>query len=284
MKSDLGEDGIIRLLEASHQKRLAFVILGAGTYFQARNFTVQSYLPHPGVRLLLISTSTVYGTGYLDHAEDEIRDHLADVGQILFVPYALADRDAYAARAAERFARMQIECVSVHRAGNPKAAVARAQAIFIGGGNTFRLLKHLQDEDLVRLIRERVLAGMPYMGASAGSNVACPTIRTTNDMPIVEPQTLRALGVFPCQINPHYLDPIPGSTHMGETREERLLQYLEENEMPVIGLREGAMLRVRDGVVELRGIRGARIFVRGVSPYELASGSRIEMSNLVSPV
>jgi len=240
----------------------------------------QSYLPHPGVRLLLISTSTVYGTGYLDHAEDEIRDHLADVRQILFVPYALADRDAYADKAADRFGRMGIECVSVHRAENPKAAVAQAQAIFIGGGNTFRLLKTLQDEDLVRLIRERALAGLPYMGASAGSNVSCPTIRTTNDMPIVEPQNLRALGVFPCQINPHYLDPDSSSTHMGETREERLLQYLEENETPVIGLREGAMLRVRDGAVELCGIRGARIFSRGVQPYDVAPGARLELGSI----
>jgi dipeptidase E len=242
-----------------------------------------SYQPHPGIRLLLISTSTVFGTGYLDHAESEIRYHLADVRQILFVPYALADRDTYAARAEERFARMGIECTSVHRAHDLRAAVAQAQAIFIGGGNTFRLLKALQELDMLKLIRERVLAGMPYMGASAGSNVAAPTIRTTNAMPIVEPQNLRALGVFPCQINPHYVDPDPGSTHMGETREERLLQYLEENGTPVIGLREGAMLRVRDGVVDLCGLRGARIFARGIAPYEVEPGTRLDMANLASP-
>jgi dipeptidase E len=237
----------------------------------------QNYQPHPAARLLLISTSTVYGTGYLDHAESEVRDHLADVSQILFVPYAMADREAYAARAEERFGRMGIECVSLHRAANSKTAVTHAQAIFIGGGNTFRLLKALQDEDLLDPIRERVIAGMPYMGASAGSNVASPTIRTTNDMPIVEPRNLRALSVFPCQINPHYLDADPSSTHMGETREERLLQYLEENETPVIGLREGAMLRVRDGVIDLRGIRGARIFARGIAPYDVAPGSGFEI-------
>jgi len=243
----------------------------------------QNCQPHPGVRLLLISTSTVFGTGYLDHAESEIRDHLVDVRQVQFIPYALADRDSYAARAEERFARMGFECISVHRARDPRAAIAQAQAVFIGGGNTFRLLKTLQELDMLKLIRERVLAGMPYMGASAGSNIAAPTIRTTNDMPIVEPQNLRALGVFPCQINPHYVDPDRGSTHMGETREERLLQYLEENETPVIGLREGAMLRVRDGAVDLRGMRGARIFVRGIAPYELDAGTRLDMTNLASP-
>ena len=231
----------------------------------------------------MLSSSTVHGTGYLDHAECEIRDHLRDVRQILFVPYALADRDSYASIAEERFARMDIECVSLHRAHDPKAAVAQVEAIFVGGGNTFRLLKTLQELDILKLIRERVLAGMPYMGASAGTNIAAPTIRTTNDMPIVEPQNLRALGVFPCQINPHYIDPEPGSTHRGETREERLLQYLEENEAPVIGLREGAMLRVRDGAVDLCGIRGARIFARGTAPYNVEPGTRLDISNLGSP-
>jgi dipeptidase E len=281
MKSDLGEDGIIRFLrgESARETRLSLFWVRA----VRAELMPHSYQPHPGVRLLLMSSSAVHGTGYLDHAESEIRDHLADLRQILFVPYALADRDGYAARAEERFARMGFECISVHRARDPKPAVAQAPAIFIGGGNTFRLLKTLQELDLLKLIRERVLAGMPYMGASAGSNVAAPTIRTTNDMPIVEPQNLRALGVFPCQINPHYLDPDPGSTHMGETREVRLLEYLEENETPVIGLREGAMLRVRDGEVHLRGIKGARIFARGMAPYEVAPGTQLDMTNLASP-
>ncbi len=228
-------------------------------------------------RLLLISTSTVYGTGYLDHAEQEIRDHLKDVKRILFVPYALADHAGYAAKARERFGRMEIALESVHEAHDPKQAVDSAEAIFIGGGNTFRLLKALYDRDLIEAIRQRADAGMPYMGASAGSNVAGPTIRTTNDMPIVEPPTLDALTLFPYQINPHYIDPDPSSTHMGETREERLLQYLEDNETPVIGLREGCYLRVLNGEIWLKGMRSARVFRRGKHPVELSPRTAISM-------
>ncbi len=227
--------------------------------------------------LLLISTSKIHGTGYLDHAEGEIRDFVSGVKSLLFVPYALADRDGYADMARERFARMNLSCSSIHRSANARKAVGMAEAIFIGGGNTFRLLKTLYDEGLVEPIRERVKAGMRYMGASAGSNVAGPTIRTTNDMPIVQPPSFDALGLFPYQINPHYIDPDPNSTHMGETREERLLQYLEENETPVIGLREGSMLRMENGTITLKGSRTARIFQRGKAPWELEAGSKVEL-------
>jgi dipeptidase E len=228
-------------------------------------------------RLLLISTSTVYGTGYLDHAEAEIRNHLGAVRRVLFVPYALADRNAYAAKARERFEHMGYACDSVHVAGDPIQAVAQAEAVFIGGGNTFRLLRALYDHGLIQVIRERVAEGMPYMGASAGTNVACPTIRTTNDMPIVEPPSLSALALFPWQINPHYLDADPNSTHMGETREERLLQYLEENETPVLGLREGSMVRVANGEAWLLGSKAARLFQRRTKPVELAPSSRLDV-------
>jgi dipeptidase E len=228
-------------------------------------------------RLLLISTSTVYGTGYLDHAELEIRDHLRGVNRILFIPYALADHGAYAAKARVRFGRMGIEVDSIHEAKTPRDAVEKARAIFIGGGNTFRLLKSLYDHRLLEPIRARVDSGMPYLGASAGSNVAGPTIRTTNDMPIVEPPSLDALNIFPYQINPHYLDPDPSSTHMGETREERLLQYLEENQTPVIGLREGCYLRVMDGRIWLKGARPARIFCRGKDPVEVSPMTEISV-------
>lgn len=228
-------------------------------------------------KLLLISTSTVFGTGYLDHAESEIREHLSGVRRVLFVPYALLDRNGYAAKARERFERLGIELRSIHDASDPKLAVAEAEAIFIGGGNTFRLLKTLYDVDVLGAIQARVNAGMPYMGASAGSNVAGPTIRTTNDMPIVEPRSFDALNLFPYQINPHYVDPDPDSKHMGETREERLLQYLEENETPVIGVREGAMLKVLEGKVMLKGNNTARIFRRGRPPYDVDQGTEIDL-------
>src|SRR6267378_1962565 len=217
-------------------------------------------------RLLLLSTSKLFGSEYLDHAEAEIRDFLGSIERVLFVPFAIADRDAYAAKTRERFAAMGYALESLHQAPDKQQAVSDAEAIFIGGGNTFRLLKSLYEFELLPPIRARVENGMPYIGSSAGSNVAAPTIRTTNDMPIVESPSLNALGLVPFQINPHYLDPVPGSTHMGETREERLLQYLEENDTPVVGLREGARLRVEVGSIILKGSTGARIFRKGEPP------------------
>jgi dipeptidase E len=148
--------------------------------------------------------------------------------------------------------------------------------VFVGGGNTFRLLKWLQDEGLLGPIRDRVAMGMPYVGSSAGTNVAAPSIRTTNDMPIVQTANLLSLGLVPYQINPHYLDPDPTSTHKGETREERLLQYLEESAVPAVGLREPAWLRVENGVSRLFGEKGARVFRQGVVPFEVATGAEIE--------
>ncbi len=228
-------------------------------------------------RILLISNSTLYGSGYLDHAEAEIRSFLGDLKRVLFVPYALFDRDKYAATAQQRFEKMGYALTSVHAASDPVQAVNETDAIFIGGGNTFRLLKALYDRELLGPIRERVVRGMPYVGSSAGSNVAGPTIRTTNDMPIVQPPSFDALGLVSFQINPHYIDADPNSTHMGETREERIMQFLEENDTPVIGLREGAMLRIENGTTTLRGSSGARIFRCGETPEEVTPGAQIAL-------
>lgn len=227
-------------------------------------------------RLLLVSSSTIHGHGYLDHVAEALSSFLAGVKTVTFVPYALADRDGYAAKAKERFGRLGLELLSVHEAPDPRAAVRSAEAVFVGGGNTFRLLKWLQDEGLMGPIRDRAGEGMPYVGSSAGTNVAAPSIRTTNDMPIVPTANLLSLGLVPYQINPHYLDPDPASTHKGETREERLLQYLEESPVPVLGLREAAYLRVENGVSTLLGEKGARAFRRGLEPFEVATGAEIE--------
>ncbi len=162
------------------------------------------------------------------------------------------------------------------RVNEPAQTLGEYDAIFIGGGNTFRLLKALYDHDLIGVIRKRVSDGMLFIGSSAGSNVACPTIRTTNDMPIVQPPSLDALNLVSFQINPHYLDADPNSTHKGETHEERLTQFLEENETAVVGLREGAILRIENGRTLLKGSSGARIFQRGNEPVETLPGAYLD--------
>lgn len=231
------------------------------------------------MKILLISNSTLYGRGYLDHAEPALQEILGPAKRILFFPFALHDRDGYAAKARERFAAMGRDVVSAHAATDPQKAVEEADAIFIGGGNTFRLLKALQDFGWIEPIRQRIRHGAPYIGSSAGSNVAGPTIKTTKDMPIVQPRSFEALALVPFQISPHFQDPDPDSTHMGETQEERIIQFLEENETPVLGMREGAWVRAGEGTVVLGGTRGARIFRRGESPVEKTTGD--ELSGLI---
>lgn len=227
-------------------------------------------------RILLISNSTLYGSGYLDHAESEIRDFLGRVGRVLFVPFALYDRDAYANLARQRLKSMGYDLQSVHEVSDAPQAVNDAEAIFIGGGNTFRLLKSLYDSELLLPIRRRVIAGAPYIGSSAGAIVAGPTLKTTKDMPVVEPPSFDALGLIAFQISPHYLDPDPNSTHMGETQEERINQFLEENDAPVAGIREGAILRVEGNAIVLKGKSGARIFRKGHEPVETMPGERLD--------
>jgi len=229
--------------------------------------------------LLLLSNSTLHPTGYLEYAREHITNFLTshNVKKVLFVPYALADRDGYADLAGKAFRSMGFELDSVHRAGtDPRQSVKDAQAIFIGGGNTFRLLKTLYDHDLVSLINQRVLGeGVPYIGSSAGTNVATVSINTTNDMPIVYPPSFKALGLVPFNINPHYLDPNPDSTHKGETREQRIVQYHEEEDcQPVLALREGSILHVEgDSDAKLIGSFDARLFVKGKPPQEHKTGT-----------
>jgi dipeptidase E len=223
----------------------------------------------------LISNSTIYRRGYLDHVQDEIMAVLGQHPRVLFFPFALRDYDGYSAKVTKRFNAMGCSVESIHTSRDPKAALAEAGAFFIGGGNTFRLLKALQDLELVDPIRERVCNGAPYIGSSAGSNVAGLTIKTTNDMPIVQPRSFDALALVRFQLNPHYLDPDPNSNHMGETREERILQFLEENKTPVVGLREGAWLTIKNHRVMVGGRNGARIFRRGQVPIEAEAGTEI---------
>lgn len=227
-------------------------------------------------RLFLLSNSTNHGSGYLDHAVEAMAAFLGPVRRVLFVPFALRDWEAYTAKARERLKAAGIEVHGATAGSMGPAALEKAEAVFVGGGNTFRLLDRLQRSGLLEILRRRALAGMPYLGASAGTNIAAPTIRTTNDMPIVEPANFAALGLVPFQINPHYLDADPSSRHMGETREERLREFLEENDTPVLGLREGAWLRVEGDRAALEGANGARVFRRGADPEEIAPGAALD--------
>jgi dipeptidase E len=233
----------------------------------------------PEKRLLLLSNSKNAGSGYLDHAEHHIKDFFGQsVRRILFLPFASVrvSFDDFAAIVGERFRRMGYELRTVHREVNAASAVKEAEAIAVAGGNTFHLLSHIYKHDLLEAIRSRVGAGAPYIGWSAGSNAACPTIKTTNDMPIVEPPSFNALGLVPFQINPHYLDAHPEG-HQGETREERILEFIEANPgVHVVGLREGSILRIEGGRISLLGEKTARVFIKGAEPKEYGHTDSLE--------
>lgn len=222
-------------------------------------------------RLILASNSTNPGSEYLGHLEDAIRRHFDGSTRVAFVPYALADLDGYSSTAEGTFESLGIHMESVHRHPAPAQALSAADGVFIGGGNTFRLLDRLIRHDLIEPIRRSVADGRPYLGTSAGSNVACPTIGTTNDMPIVEPPTFEALGLVSFQINPHYIERDPDTPHGGESRRQRLAEFHEENGVTVVGLREGSWLEMQETII-LHGPHPATLFRRGFEPMELAPG------------
>jgi dipeptidase E len=212
------------------------------------------------MELLLLSNSTNYGSTMFAHAADAFGE-VARGDTVTFVPFALADWDDYADRVSAALAALDIGVVSAHRASAPDRAILDADVVLMGGGNTFRLLDSLYGLGVVDGLSRRVRAGATrYMGASAGTNVACPTIRTTNDMPICRPPSFAALGLVPFQINLHYVDPDPASTFMGESREERIAEFLEENQCPVLAMYEGSWLRVTEGSASVVG--PARLFRR----------------------
>jgi len=226
--------------------------------------------------LLLLSNSTLHPTGYLEYAAEYICDFLKsrNVTEVLFVPYALRNQDNYAATARKAFESWGFKLTSIHETENPSAAAGAAQAIFIGGGNTFQLLNNLYEHKLIDVIRKQVLEnGVPYIGSSAGTNVATISINTTNDMPIVFPPSFSALGLVPFNINPHYIDTDPNSTHKGETREQRINQYHEiPGTPPVLAMREGSILRVVGTKAELLGTFHARLFESGKETAEHPPG------------
>ncbi|MBR5770014.1 MAG: dipeptidase PepE [Alistipes sp.] len=230
------------------------------------------------MNLLLISNSTNAGEAYLKYPINEIAKSLEGIDEVVFVPYAAVtfSYDEYEAKVQDRLNEIGVKVRSIHHAINKRNFIRHAKAIMIGGGNTFALLKKMQEEDLLDMIFHRVKAGVPYIGWSAGSNVTCPTICTTNDMPIVQPESFRAIGLVSFQINPHYLDANPEG-HAGETREQRIKEYLEANRSRyVVGLREGCMLRINDEGIQLIGSRPMRIFKKGQETYEVQPGDNID--------
>ncbi|MCU0471830.1 MAG: dipeptidase PepE [Bacteroidales bacterium] len=224
------------------------------------------------MRLLLISNSTNPGEPYLGYPKEYIREFLGkEPVKALFLPYAAVtfSYDAYEEKVSERFREVGHEIVSIHHFADPVKAIMKASAIVVGGGNTWKLLKTLLDNNLIEAVRQKVISGTPYIGWSAGSNVACPTIMTTNDMPVVEPESFKAFRLIPFQINPHYLDANPAG-HAGETREQRIEEFIEVNPgIYVVGLREGTLLTIENNKINLAGPRKARIFKKGKEPSEL---------------
>ena len=227
--------------------------------------------------LMLMSNSFSPGLGALEHAVDELAVLFAGVRQVLFVPYAGSNPDAYTEAMRAVLAPLGVRVTGAHRVADPLAALAESGAVFVGGGNAFRLLQAVRRNGLLPAIRDRVRAGMPYLGVSAGANLACPTIRTTNDMPIVQPASLAALGLVPIQINPHYP---PARLRDGEPRRQRdqdLREFLAENDVPVLGLCEGSWLRVSGERAALGGTAGGRVLTRDDEPRDVASGDDLSI-------
>lgn len=230
------------------------------------------------MKLLLISNSTMAGGPFLEYPLPYIKKHLQGIHSIVFIPYAAVtfSYDEFEKKVQSRFSELGIQVKSVHREKNPRKAILEAEAICVGGGNTFALTKKMQDQGLMTAILKKVKEGTPYVGWSAGSNVACPTICTTNDMPIVQPDSFKAIKAIPFQINPHYLDANPEGFG-GETREQRIKEYIVANPRRwVVGLREGCILRYIDGKLELIGERPMRIFRHGRETIEVKAGDNLQ--------
>ena len=226
--------------------------------------------------LLVASTSTIYGSGYLEYLLPLLKDHFNQVKDVIFIPYARPgglSYDDYTAIAQKAFQKINLTVVGLHTFSDPIQALENAQGIFTGGGNTFELVNQLYKTQILPSLRQVLFNGTPYLGTSAGSNICGLTMQTSNDMPIVYPPSFKTLGLLPFNINPHYLDPIKGDTHMGETRETRIKEFHVYNNVPVIGLREGSWLEVKGAKIELKGDLKARIFESNKNPYEIVSGS-----------
>ncbi|WP_299677986.1 dipeptidase PepE [uncultured Tenacibaculum sp.] len=234
-------------------------------------------------RLIVASTSTVHGSGYLEYILPELSTFFKDVNTIVFIPYARPSGisyDVYTAKAKEAFEKIGIKVKGIHEFDDPVDAIKNAEGIFTGGGNTFELVNQLYKNNVINPLKETIENGTPYLGTSAGSNICGITMMNTNDMPIVYPPSFDTMGLIPFNINAHYLDPDPTSKHMGETRETRIKEYHVFNEIPVLGLREGSWLQVTDNQILLKGEYTARLFIKDVAAVELDTDTVIKQETL----
>lgn len=222
--------------------------------------------------LLLASTSTLHGQAYLQYLLPELKRHFSECREILFIPFARPggiSHEEYTQKTADVFEKIGITVKGLHEFERPVEAIENCKGIFTGGGNTFLLVQQLYNYSLLTVLKKVIFEGIPYLGTSAGTNIAGLSMKTTNDMPIVHPPSFQTLGLVPFNINPHYLDPDPGSTHKGETRETRIKEFHEFNTPPVVGLREGTWLEVKGKDIKLKGELTARIFEAAQEPYEV---------------
>ncbi|MGF7230690.1 dipeptidase PepE [Arachidicoccus sp.] len=228
--------------------------------------------------IVLASTSTLAGETYLSYLRSELIELYKDVKEIIFIPFARPSgisHEEYTEKASTFFASINKRVRGLHEFSSATDGIKSAEGFFTGGGNTFLLVKQLHEQKLMPVLRDEVLRGKPYLGCSAGANIGGINMQTTNDMPIVYPSSFETMGLVNFNINPHFLDAAAQSTHMGETRETRIKEFLTQNRIPVIGLREGSWLRVNNNVVKLEGRFPAKIFEKGEEPYELPTHSEI---------
>ena len=225
---------------------------------------------------IIASTSTLFGGDYLDYILPELSKHFENCKTVLFIPYAQPggiSYEEYTAKAELAFAKINIAVKGIHEFENPIEAIAKAEGIFTGGGNTFLLVFQLYKLKVMDALAESIKNGTPYLGTSAGSNICGLTMQTTNDMPIIYPPSFQTLGIVPFNLNPHYLDADLQLKHNGETRETRIKEFHQFNTPPVLGLREGSWLDIKGDKITLKGTLSARLFRQNKNPEEIASGS-----------
>ena len=229
-------------------------------------------------KMIIASTSTVFGSGYLDYLLPVLQVHFKNVNTVAFIPYAMPGGicyNAYTEIVSKAFSKINIEVKGIHEYECPKEAILSAEAIFIGGGNTFELVNQLYKHDLINNLKLIIERGIPYLGTSAGSNICGVDMKNTNDMPIVYPPSFKTLGCLSFNINAHYLDPDKDSTHMGESRETRIKEFHVFNETSVLGLREGSWLSIENNKIILQGEHTARLFLQNQDPMELQTGIEV---------